>query len=335
MISVIMCVVFLVAVVCPAAQDKVDLKLRLKAGEKYDMKMTSTQKMTQLFMGQEQTSNQTNEMVMSMNCLSVDANGVMDIEATYKYMKMTMDGPMGRIEYDSRNPKPTGPNEPDKQNSNNILSSFLRGGINSGIIGGQYPGISSGASFMSGGLAGLCIDVLAGQLAKTAEKTGEEEATAGLSDIASKKFRMKMTPTGETTTTSFTTGVIFPTNPVGVGDTWHTTSTINPNMPTNLSNTCVLKNRKDGIAYIDTVTKMDMGDSSKAIKTDPNNKVSTQMSGTINSANEIDEKTGLLRKSNMTTNISSVTKMEANPQMPKGMTTSMTITGNTVVEMIK
>ncbi len=59
------------------------------------------------------------------------------------------------------------------------------------------------------------------------------------------------------------------------------------------------------------------------------------MSGTINSANEIDEKTGLLRKSNMTTNISSVTKMEANPQMPKGMTTSMTITGNTVVEMIK
>jgi len=108
-------VLVLSAVVSAAGQDKVDLKLRLKAGESHEMKMTQTQDVTQTMMGQEQKMKQTQEMIIGFDCLSVDANGNMDIEMTYKSMKMAMDGPMGHMEFDSANPKPVDPNRSDEK----------------------------------------------------------------------------------------------------------------------------------------------------------------------------------------------------------------------------
>jgi hypothetical protein len=127
----------------------------------------------------------------------------------------------------------------------------------------------------------------------------------------------------------------FPAEPVAVGDTWYSTISMNFIMPIDVDTTYMLKQRKDGIAYIDAVVKMDMGDSSKPLEIDPNNKVSMQISGTMNTTSEVDEKTGLTRKSNVTMNFSGVMRMEANPQMPEGMTMPMTIVGNAVVELIK
>jgi hypothetical protein len=127
----------------------------------------------------------------------------------------------------------------------------------------------------------------------------------------------------------------FPAEPVAVGDTWYDTMSMNFIMPIDVDTTYMLKQRKDGIAYIDAVAKMDMGDSSKAIEIDPNNKFSMQISGTMNTTSEVDEKTGLTRKSNIAMNFSGVMRMEANQQMPEGMTMPMTIVGNAVVELIK
>jgi hypothetical protein len=59
------------------------------------------------------------------------------------------------------------------------------------------------------------------------------------------------------------------------------------------------------------------------------------MAGTVNSKNQVDEKTGLLKKGEMTTNFSGIVKMEANEQMPQGMTIPMTMTGTATVELIK
>jgi hypothetical protein len=106
-------------------------------------------------------------------------------------------------------------------------------------------------------------------------------------------------------------------------------------MPIDVSTTYMLKERKDGIAFIDAVAKLDMGDSSKPIKMGPN-KMSMQLAGTMNSANQVDEKTGLLRKGNTTMNFSGIMKMEPEPNQPgQPMTIPMTIHGNMVVELIK
>jgi hypothetical protein len=127
----------------------------------------------------------------------------------------------------------------------------------------------------------------------------------------------------------------FPTEPVAVGDTWHSTMSMNFITPIDIDITYMLKQRKDGIAYIDAAAKMDIGDSSKAIEAEPNNKMPMHISGTMNCASQVDEKTGLTRKSNIAMNFSGVVRMGANPQMPEGMTMPITIVGNAVVELIK
>jgi hypothetical protein len=127
----------------------------------------------------------------------------------------------------------------------------------------------------------------------------------------------------------------FPQDSVAVGDTWYSSVSMNFIVPVDIDTTYMLKQRKEGIAYIDAVAKLDMGDSSKAIEIDPNNKMSMQLSGTMNMTSEVDEKTGLTRKGNIAMNFSGIIKMQANPQMPEGMAIPMTVISNAVVELIK
>jgi hypothetical protein len=317
-VSVILYVIVLQAVICFAAEDKVDLKLRLKAGESHEMKMTQTQNMTQTAGGQEQKMKQVQEMVMGLDVLSVDANGVMDVEMTYKTMKMTMDSSMGQhIDFNSVNPKPVDPNKPDEK----MLAAMFSAMVGSKIQMKMKP---TGETYNVRGLKAM--------VAKMKEKIGSSPEMQGMEGFFDKMFDEKQVK--EMTGSML---CMFPVEPVAVGDTWYDTISMNFVMPIDIDTTYMLKERKDGIAYIDAVAKMDMGDSSKAIELDPNNKMSMQISGTMNSASQVDEKTGLTRKSNMTMNFSGVVKMGASPQMPEGMTMTMpmTITGNAVVELIK
>lgn len=323
--SVFVCVLVLQAVICFAQQEsqtpagKVDLKLRLKAGESHEMKMTQTQDITQTMGGQEQKMTQTQEVVMGLDCLSVDAGGNMDVEMIYKSMKMTMDGPMGHIEFDSANPKPVDPNRPEQK---------MVAGIFSAIAGSKFQ--------IKMAPTGKVLDIrgIGEMVAKIREKmkeaAGDSPEVPALDNFFDKMFDEKQVKemTGDMMGS-------FPAGPVAVGDTWYDSMSMDFIVPIDIDTTYMLKQRKDGIAYVDAVAKMDMGDSSKPIEVDPNNKVSLQISGTINASSEVDEKTGLTRKSNITMNFSGVMRMEASPQMPEGMTVPMTIVGDAVVELVK
>jgi hypothetical protein len=318
-VSIFVYVLVIQAVVFAAGQDKVDLKLCLKAGESHEMKMTQNQNITQTMNGQEQKMTQTQEMIVGLNVLGVDANGVMDVEMIYKSMKMTMDGPMGRMEFDSANPKPVDPNRPDEK---------MMAAIFSAIAGSKFQ-MKIAPTGKTSDVRGLGA-MMAKMREKMKESIGSSPEMQGLDKFFDKMFDEKQVK--EMTGSML---CMFPAEPVAVGDTWYDTISMNFIMPIDIDTTYMLKQRKDGIAYIDAAAKMDMGDSSKTIEIDPNNKVSMQMSGTMNSTSEVEEKTGLARKSNITMNFSGVTRMEANQQMPEGMTMPMTIVGNAVMELIK
>jgi hypothetical protein len=314
-------VIAMQAVICFAGQDanapsdKIDLKLRLKAGESHEMKMAQTQDITQAMNGQETKIKQSQEMVMGLDCLSVDANGVMDVQMTYKSMKMVIDGPMGHMEFDSANPKPVDPNRPDQQ----MMAAMV-----SAMAGCKFQ--------MKVKPTGETYDVhgIKEMLGAVKEKISSGPQTQGVDKFIDKMFDEKQLKelTGDMMG-------VFPAEAVAVGDTWYNTKSIKFIMPIDIDTTYMFKQRKDGIAYIDAVAKMDMGDSSKPLEIDPNNKVSMQISGTMNATSEVEEKTGLTRKSNITMNFSGVMRREANQQMPQGMTMPMTIVGNAVVELIK
>ncbi|PKL48876.1 MAG: hypothetical protein CVV39_03670 [Planctomycetes bacterium HGW-Planctomycetes-1] len=313
-IPVLITVVFLAAVVCSAA-DKVDLKLRLKAGESHEMKMTQTQNISQTMNGQEMNMKQTQEMVMGIDCLSVDADGVMDIEMGYKSVKMAMDGPMGHMEFDSANPKPTDPNKPHEKMMTAMVSAMAGCKF-------QMKVKPTGETFNIRGMGEM--------LAKVKKEIPDGPGTERMDKFIDKMFDEKQL---EELTGNMMEA--FPPEPISVGDAWYDTQSINFMMPIDVDTTYILKGRKDGIAYIDAAAKLDMGDSSKPIEIDPENKMSIQLSGTINTTSEVDEKTGLTQKSNITMNLSGVMRMEANEQMPQGMTIPMTIKGEAFIELIK
>lgn len=128
---------------------------------------------------------------------------------------------------------------------------------------------------------------------------------------------------------------MYPVEPIAVGDSWYDTKSMNFMMPIDIDTTYMLKSVKDGVATIDAVSKMDMGDTAKPIAIDPNNKMAMQLSGTINAASEVDLKTGMTKKSDITMNFSGILKMEPNEQMPEGMAIPMTIKGTATVELTK
>jgi hypothetical protein len=316
----VLVIIAVVSAVCSAqgpngSSGKIDLKLRLKAGESHEMKMTQTQNITQTVNGQEMKMKQVQEMVLGLDVLSVDANGIMDTEMTYKSMKMIMEGPMGKMEFDTAKPKPVDPNgNPAEKMVADMFSAIAESKF-------QMKIKPNGETYDVRGL-----DVM---VAKIKEKMGSSPETQNIDRFFDKLFDEKQI---KEMTGTMMTG--FPAGPVAVGDSWYDTISMNLMMPIDIETTYLFKSRKDGIAYIDAIAKFDMGDSSKPIEMGPN-KMSMQIAGTINNSSEVDEATGLTRKSNIKMNFSGVLKTEANPQMPEGMTMPMTIAGDAVVELIK
>jgi hypothetical protein len=307
----VLCVVVLLATVCSAAE-KIDLKLRLKAGESHEMKMTQVQDMTQTMNGSEFKMKQTQEMVMGFDCISVDANGNMDVKMSYRSMKMSMEGPMGKMEFDSAKPKSTDANTPPHEK--------MMGELLTAIVGCEFQ--------------------------MKIKPTGETSDIRGLSEMMTKiKGDSNSQPMGDIISKMFNEDQVkeltgnmmnmFPAEPVAIGDSWYDTKSMNFMMPIDIDTTYMLKGVKDGVATIDMVSKMDMGDSSKPIVIDPNNKMSMQLSGTINGTSEVDVKTGMAKKTDMTMNFSGMMKMEPNQDMPQGMTMPMTIKATATVELTK
>jgi hypothetical protein len=308
----IICVLAIQAAGLCQTADKVDLKLRLKAGESHEMKITQVQDINQTMNGQPMKVKQTQEMVMGVDCLGVDANKVMDVAITYKSMKMAMDGPMGHMEFDSANPKPADPNKPQEK----IIAS-----IYSAMVGCKFQ--------MKVKPTGENYDIrgIKEMMTKVKEKLPSGPELQGVDSFLDKMFDEK-----ELKEMAGNMMCVFPVEPVGIGDTWYDTRSFNFVMPIDISTTYMLKERKGGIAYIDAVAKMDIGDSSKPMQMGPN-KMRMQLAGTMNAKNQVDEKTGLLHKGNMTMNFSGIMRMDSEPN--QSMTIPMTIVGNAVVELIK
>ncbi|MCE5339845.1 MAG: DUF6263 family protein [Planctomycetaceae bacterium] len=307
----VLSVVILLATVCSAA-DKVDLKLRLKAGDSHEMKITQVQDMSQTMNGSEFKMKQTQEMVLGLDCVGVDANGNMNVKMSYKSMKMSMEGPMGKMEFDSTKPKSADANTPPHEK--------MMADMFAAMVGSEFQ--------MKIKPTGETSDIRG--LSEMMKKIKGDANSQPMGDIISKMFN-------EDQVKELTGNMMnmYPAEPVAIGDSWYDTKSMNFMMPIDIDTTYMLKGVKDGIATIDMVSKMDMGDSSKPIVIDPNNKMSMQLAGTINGTSEVDVKTGMTKKTDMTMNFSGMMKMEPNQDMPQGMTMPMSIKATATVELTK
>lgn len=316
-ILVVMAVVLGVGVVAVAGpeklviEDKVQLKLNLKAGEKYDMKMSQVQNVTRSMLGQEVKATQDMEMVMGYEVLGVEPNGVSEVKMTYKSMKVKVKSPQGDFEYDSAKPA---------ADTNESMAKMM---------GAMYSAMFGGSMTIKMRPNGEVYDV--NGLEAIMKKIGEGDGPEG---AMMKKMFEQMFDEDKMKDSMGEMFVIFPDEAVGVGQAWYDELGLDIGFPIDVSTTYMLMKREGGRAYIDASAKMDLGDEAKKIDMGPM-KMSFQVAGTISQSIVVDEASGWVLSSDGTMNLSGVIKLDASEQMPNGMAIPMKIDGVIKIETLK
>ena len=149
--------------------------------------------------------------------LSVDADGVMDVQMSYKSVKMVMDGPMGHMEFDSANPKPTDPNKPQEKMMTAMVSA---------MAGCKFPMTVKPTGETSN------IRGIEDMLAKVKKTIPTGPGMEGVDKLLDKMFDEKKL--GELSGNMMGA---FPSEPIAVGDAWYDTQSINLMMPIAVSYT--------------------------------------------------------------------------------------------------
>jgi hypothetical protein len=86
-------------------QAQTTLRYKFKEGDKFGYDLEQKMKMSSSVMGKDIEMNMNQSMTMSWQVLKVEPSGAAEVKIMFTGAKMTMDGPTGKVEVDSKNPK--------------------------------------------------------------------------------------------------------------------------------------------------------------------------------------------------------------------------------------
>lgn len=285
----------LVMVSCAGPGEKVDLKLRLQEGKTYKLRMVNEQNTKLTAQGREMQMSQKMAMEFAFDAQKVDEAGDATIKVTFQRISTEIEGPMGKISYDSANPTEAG---------HPMVKAFalMAGRSYTMVISdkGEVKKVDGIKEIMTSMLDSL--DIPDERMKETMKKQFEnmfgEKATV---EMTGQWFGM------------------FPEQPVGVSDSWSKTVFESSRMPLIVENKWTLKERKGGNAVLAAES---------VIKSNPDAeptemgqmKVTVDMSGEQSGTYEIDESTGWIVSSRITQTISGEQRIEGGPAQEGSMT---------------
>jgi hypothetical protein len=95
------------AVSVGSVEAQTTLRMKFQAGDKLGYVLDQKMKMFTNFMGKDTDVNSDQTMNMTWQVLKVDKSGAGEIKVAFTGVKMVMNGPMGKVEVDSKNPNAT------------------------------------------------------------------------------------------------------------------------------------------------------------------------------------------------------------------------------------
>ena len=271
--------------------DKIELRLRLEPGKAYMLRMTAAQKITQTVQGSKQEMPQTLGLGFKYDVQEVGDDGTAVIQVSYDSVQYHVEGPMGKIDYDSSNPPPADEIHPMAQG----FAALVGEGFRMDLTPQGRATRVEGADQLLDRLADR-IDVPSEALRTTLKQQMEKQ----FGDQALKEMIEQMMG-------------IYPDHPVGVGDSWSKKMVVTVGMPTVVNNTWTLKSRQDGVAFIDVQSTVEPNPDAGALEMGPA-KVKHQLSGTQNGSIEMDEATGWVLRSTVKQQLSGELSVEGGPQ---------------------
>lgn len=299
-----------------SAAEKIDLKLRLKPGQKYGIRVITDQKISQTMQEQEQKIDYLTDMGMGFEVLAVDADGTASVKITYQTIRAKMSGPMGLIEYDSTEPDAAaGGDDPATQ-----------------MIGQMFAGMVGQSFVMKVNPRGKVVEVkgFKEMMQQMAEKIGGDDAAKN-EEI--KEFLKNFLSEDKVKMMGSNMSLAFPSQPVGIGDSWTDKETMSVGFPIEIDNTYTLKERKNGVAIVDISSMMDLGEKDASIDMGPM-KMNMEMTGSVHGTSEINEASGWMIRSKMKMQLAGQMSIAPNEQMPEGITVPMSIESVITIEPI-
>lgn len=299
------------------AAEKIDLKLRLKPGQKYGVRVITDQKISQTMQEQEQKIDYLTDMGMGFEVLAVDADGTASVQITYQTIRAKMSGPMGMIEYDSTEPDAAvGEDDTEKQ-----------------MIGQMFAGMVGLSFVMNGNTQGKGVEVkgFKEMMQQMAEKIGADDPAEN-EEI--KEFLKNFLSEEKVKMMGSNMALAFPSQPVGIGDSWTDKETMSVGFPIEIDNTYTLKESKNGVAIVDISSMMDLGENGASIEIGPM-KMNMEMTGSVQGTSEINEASGWMIRSKMKMQLAGQMSIAPNEQMTEGMTVPMSIESVITIEPIE
>jgi len=329
--------VLLLSILGPAgsAEDKLDLKLRLKPGEKHGMKITTTQNISQTIMGKEQEIVYTRNFGIEAEAKQVDANGIASIEVSFRTLKeKTIIGGTTSFEYDSTKPQPTGDNMA-RMYSAMMGESFIAritplGKIVELELDKMYLGM---AKKMMESEDKLIRDRMKERAQEAIERTNKRYGSREKRKQALKQQIEQFPVFSEERIRSIAinTVAVFPPSPLQIGDSWKDKITVDLLVLVEIDSTHTLKGHESGIVSINVSAKRSLDAKPVVRKTGPL-KMSTRLAGSYDATIKVDAKSGWLLSKHADMRFTGETTVDGNNQAPQGQTMQMSVKATVIIE---
>jgi len=335
-----------------SATEKLDLKLRLKPGQKYSVRITTEDKISQTVMGQQKNISHTKATAAGFEVKEVDANGVASIRVTYRTLKEKTDSWAGGIEYDSTKPDTAAGNPLARFYTPLIGESFTIRVTSEGQIVGlkgidemflriAEKMVEAEDKLVRAAPPGTCEAAKKRAQKETPEERAKRRIEGFNNKYGSREKRVeavkemikKMPEFSEDQIKNMLSDMImvFPDRPVGIGDSWTAKMILaSQSLPIEIDGTYSVKASKKGVVIVDVSSKRHLDDEAVPI-----GKARMKIAGSYQGTLEIDEASGWVIRSKANMKFSGEMKIDANKQMPQGMTVPISIESAITVEPIK
>jgi hypothetical protein len=261
------------------ASGAIQIRTHLKAGDDYLVNYDMVQEINQFPLGMQQTIRQHIVTDFDYRVVKVDSRGVADVKITYVKIVFEMKMPFATLAYDSTKPRQEG----------DLMSEMFGALVGKSFV---FKMDSKGHVLKAEGVDKI-RDSMLGALDKEKGPLADS-----IKSLASEQFNeQSLVDIGENIS------AIYPDKAVGAGDSWSKKGSIANIYPMNIDTKYTIKSRANGVIAIDLKS---------SIVSDPNAKpidmaiakIRYDIAGDQNGTMFIDEKTGLVIRSDVTQQLS-------------------------------
>lgn len=320
-----------------AAEDKLDLKLRPKPGEKHGMKITTTQNISQTIMGKEQEIVYTRNFGIEAEAKQVDADGIASIEITFRTLKETT-----TIEGVTRGYDSTKPQSPDDNMAQ--MYSAMMGESFIARVTPQGKTVALDLEKMYLGMAEKMMeseDKMIKDRTKERAKEAIERTNKRYGSREKRKQALKQQieqfpvfSEERIRSIAINSVAVFPPSPLQIGDSWKDKITVDLLALVEIDSTHTLKGHENGIVSINVSAKRSLDAKPVIRKTGPLN-MSTRLAGSYDATIKVDAKSGWLLSKHADMRFTGETTVDGNNQAPQGQTMQMSVKATIIVEPVK